>query len=188
MAVVVDDQVHVNEKGETVRTPWTADELARFTRLVQDAVGYDAGRGDSVSVINTSFAAPGPEPDLEIPFYTQPWFWDIAKQALGALFLLVLVFGVLRPLLRNLSGAGGDAKALVPAGDIGGLEDLGQSLDELAGDQVSLGSPALSSQPPIMLPSPTEGYDAQLTAIKGLIAQDPGRVALVVKDWINAED
>ncbi|HXR02535.1 MAG TPA: flagellar basal-body MS-ring/collar protein FliF, partial [Pseudomonas sp.] len=40
VAVVVDDQVKVNAAtGATTMVPWTADQLARFTRLVQDAVG-----------------------------------------------------------------------------------------------------------------------------------------------------
>ncbi|MEL1737681.1 flagellar M-ring protein FliF C-terminal domain-containing protein, partial [Acinetobacter baumannii] len=77
--------------------PWSADELARFTRLVQDSVGYDASRGDSVSVINAPFAPAQAEEIDSIPFYSQPWFWDIVKQVLGVLFILVLVFGVLRP-------------------------------------------------------------------------------------------
>ena len=54
---------------------------------------------------------------------------------------------------------------------------------ELAEDRVSLGGP-----PSILLPSPSEGYDAQLNAIKSLVAQDPGRVAQVVKDWINSDE
>src|SRR3546814_16998311 len=36
VAVVVDDQVKINPaNGETSRAPWSAAELARFTRLVQ---------------------------------------------------------------------------------------------------------------------------------------------------------
>ena len=107
MSVVVDDQVKVNAaNGETTRAPWSADELARFTRLVQDAVGFDASRGDSVSVINMPFSAERGEVIAEIPFYSQPWFWDIVKQVLGVLFILVLVFGVLRPVLNNITGSG----------------------------------------------------------------------------------
>ena len=53
----------------------------------------------------------------------------------------------------------------------------------LASDRVSLSGPQS-----ILLPSPTEGYDAQLNAIKNLVAEDPGRVAQVVKDWINADE
>ena len=73
VAVVVDDQMSLNAAGEMVRVPWNADDLARFTRLVQDAVGFDASRGDSVSVINTAFVADSfGETFEEIPFYSQP--------------------------------------------------------------------------------------------------------------------
>lgn len=182
VAVVVDDQVRVDPAtGETTRVPWSADDLARFTRLVQDSVGFDASRGDSVSVINTAFSALQGEEIPDIPFYTQPWFWDIVKQVLGVLFILVLVFGVLRPVLNNITGAG-KGKGLGEGGDV----ELGRmaGLDgELSDDRVSLGGPQS-----IMLPSPTEGYDAQLNAIKGLVAEDPGRVAQVVKEWINADE
>ncbi|MDZ4195498.1 MAG: flagellar basal-body MS-ring/collar protein FliF [Pseudomonas sp.] len=182
VAVVVDDQVRVDPAtGESSRVPWTTDDLARFTRLVQDSVGFDASRGDSVSVINTAFTASLGEEIPDIPFYTQPWFWDIVKQVLGVLFILVLVFGVLRPVLNNITG-GGRGKELAGSGDV----ELGEmaGLDgELSNDRVSLGGPQS-----IMLPSPSEGYDAQLNAIKSLVAEDPGRVAQVVKEWINADE
>ena len=182
VAVVVDDQLRVDPAtGESSRVPWTTDDLARFTRLVQDSVGFDASRGDSVSVINTAFTASQGEEIPDIPFYTQPWFWDIVKQVLGVLFILVLVFGVLRPVLNNITG-GGRGKELAGSGDV----ELGSmaGLDgELSDDRVSLGGPQS-----IMLPSPSEGYDAQLNAIKSLVAEDPGRVAQVVKEWINADE
>lgn len=185
VAVVVDDQFKLDAAtGEVSRAPWTVDELARFTRLVQDSVGFDASRGDSVSVINTPFTAVLGEEIIEIPFYTQPWFWDVVKQVLGVLFILVLVFGVLRPVLNNITNGGkgrelsaGGRNGDVDLGEMGGLDS------ELAADRVSLGG----SQS-ILLPSPSEGYDAQLNAIKSLVAEDPGRVAQVVKEWINADE
>ncbi|MBF8779256.1 flagellar basal-body MS-ring/collar protein FliF [Pseudomonas fulva] len=180
VAVVVDDQVKLDAAtGETSRVPWSAEDLARFTRLVQDAVGFDASRGDSVSVINVPFAADRGEVIAEIPFYSQPWFWDIVKQVLGVLFILVLVFGVLRPVLKNISGGGKQTAAETEA-ELGGM--IGMD-DELANDRVSLGGPQS-----ILLPSPNEGYEAQLNAIKGLVAEDPGRVAQVVKEWINDDE
>lgn len=182
VAVVVDDQVKVDAaSGETTRVPWSSDDLARFTRLVQDSVGFDASRGDSVSVINTPFSAEVGEEIIEIPFYTQPWFWDVVKQVLGVLFILVLVFGVLRPVLNNITGGGrgrGDGRS----GDVE-LGEMGALGGDLAEDRVSLGGPQS-----ILLPSPSEGYDAQLNAIKSLVAEDPGRVAQVVKEWINADE
>ena len=183
VAVVVDDQVKVNPaNGEASRAPWSADELARFTRLVQDAVGFDASRGDSVSVINVPFSAERGEVIADIPFYSQPWFWDIVKQVLGVLFILVLVFGVLRPVLNNITG-GGKNKELAGLGSDVELGGMGGLDGELGNDRVSLGGPQS-----ILLPSPSEGYDAQLNAIKSLVAEDPGRVAQVVKEWINADE
>ncbi|MFW9081045.1 flagellar basal-body MS-ring/collar protein FliF [Pseudomonas sp. P2757] len=183
VSVVVDDQVKVNAaNGETTRAPWTTDELARFTRLVQDAVGFDASRGDSVSVINMPFSAERGEVIADIPFYSQPWFWDIVKQVLGVLFILVLVFGVLRPVLNNITG-GGKSKELAGLGGDMELGGMGGLDGELSNDRVSLGGPTS-----ILLPSPSEGYDAQLNAIKSLVAEDPGRVAQVVKEWINADE
>jgi flagellar M-ring protein FliF len=180
VAVVVDDQVKLNPaNGETTTVPWTTDQLARFTRLVQDAVGFDASRGDSVSVINVPFSTERGEVIPDIAFYSQPWFWDIVKQAMGVLFILVLVFGVLRPVLNNIT----NPKSKLADGsdvELGGMVGLD---GELANDRVSLGGPQS-----ILLPSPSEGYDAQLNAIKSLVAEDPGRVAQVVKEWINADE
>lgn len=183
VAVVLDDKVSINaETGEVTRSPWAAEDLARFTRLVQDSVGFDASRGDSVSVINAPFSAETGEEMIEIPFYSQPWFWDIVKQILGVLFILVLVFGVLRPVLNNITNAGKGSSAEGGDGDIE-LGDMGGLEGELSADRVSLGGPQS-----ILLPSPSEGYDAQLNAIKSLVAEDPGRVAQVVKEWINADE
>ncbi|MEE1920403.1 flagellar basal-body MS-ring/collar protein FliF [Pseudomonas sp. 148P] len=180
VAVVVDDQVKIDPaNGNTTTVPWSAEDLSRFTRLVQDAVGFDASRGDSVSVINVPFAADRGETIAEIPFYSQPWFWDIVKQVLGVLFILVLVFGVLRPVLNNITG-GGKQSGNDSDMELGGMIGLD---GELANDRVSLGGPQS-----ILLPSPSEGYDAQLNAIKSLVAEDPGRVAQVVKEWINADE
>ncbi|PWB33577.1 flagellar basal body M-ring protein FliF [Pseudomonas sp. SDI] len=181
VAVVVDDQVKLDPAtGDATRTPWAAEDLARFTRLVQDAVGFDASRGDSVSVINVPFAADRGEMIADIPFYSQPWFWDIIKQVMGVLFILILVFGVLRPVLNNITGNGKQSAGADGDMELGGMLGLD---GELANDRVSLGGPQS-----ILLPSPSEGYDAQLNAIKSLVAEDPGRVAQVVKEWINADE
>lgn len=183
VAVVLDDQMTVSADGQATRVPRTAEELARFTRLVQDAVGFDASRGDSVSVINAPFAPDSfGEAFIDVPFYSEPWFWDIVKQVLGVLFILVLVFGVLRPVLNNLTNAG-KSKELEAVNDDADLGDMEGIDGALSSDRVSLSGPQS-----IMLPSPTEGYDAQLNAIKNLVAEDPGRVAQVVKEWINADE
>ena len=86
---------------------------------------------------------------------------------------------LLQSFLNNITGHGRNKQV---AG-IGSDAEMGGLDGELANDRVSLGGPQS-----IMLPSPSEGYDAQLNAIKSLVAEDPGRVAQVVKEWINADE
>lgn len=181
VAVVVDDQVRVDPAtGETARVPWTADDLARFTRLVQDSVGFDASRGDSVSVINSPFSAER-EVAIDLPWYESELFgiaMGLLKQLIPALMIFLLVWFVLRPVMKNISGGNKElSERDVELGAMAGLDG------ELSDDRVSLGGPQS-----IMLPSPSEGYDAQLNAIKSLVAEDPGRVAQVVKEWINSDE
>lgn len=182
VAVVVDDALSVNaETGASESTPLSEADIAQLTRLVQDAVGFDASRGDSVSVINSAFiAAAELEPLPAIPFWSEAWFWDLAKQLLGILFILVLVFGVLRPVLKNLTSPAHNRGAAGYPAELDGMDD------DLRDDRVSLSGPAGSAA--VLLPPPGAGYEQQLNAIKGLLAEDTGRVAQVVKEWINADE
>lgn len=177
VAVVLDDRPAATPAVDGTETlePWAPEDIERITALVQDVVGYSAARGDSVTVINNRFA-PVVFDELEAqPFWQQDWLMSGLKQALGFLLVGLLVLGVLRPVLRNLSGSSGTGKDLAKAAAQGEYADL-----DINGDKVTL-----SGGDNMMLPGPTDGYERQLNAIKGLIAQDPGRVAQVVKQWIS---
>ncbi|MCX4028891.1 flagellar M-ring protein FliF [Endozoicomonas sp. SM1973] len=187
VAVVVNDLVTVTpDTNEVVRTPWDNNELARFTQLVKDAVGFDVSRGDSVNVINSAFVDVPTEAIEEIPFWTQPWFWEIIKLVLAGIFLLILLFGFLKPMVRHLFAKPEPVAAAAGVGGMEGLEDL-ESLGEggsLAEDQVSISGAGSS----ILLPGPHEGYEQQLNAVRELIGDDAGRVALVIKHWVSEDD
>lgn len=181
VALAVDDMKVVDpQTGEVSYQPWPEQELQRLSMLVRDAVGYSAARGDSVTVMNTAFA-PEEKVEFQAPgFWEQPWFWDLMKQVLAGLVILVLVLGLLRPTLKSLSG-GGRRERGMESGD-GGYGDL----DELeGGDELRK---AMSSQDDLLLPGATDSYDRQLNALKGLIAEDPARVAQVMRQWVNVDD
>lgn len=184
VAVVVDDIKRVNpETGQVTYQPWPQEELDRFTALIRNAVGFSAERGDSVSVINTPFLAEAPEfADVEVPIWEQVWFRDLIKWTIAFLIVLVLVFGVIRPTFKNLTASGSEAKDLALAGDEDGLAEL-EKLGSL-----SDGNVGLSTSGDFLLPGASEGYEKQVNALKGLIAEDPGRVAQVVRQWVMAED
>ncbi|MGO2233320.1 MAG: flagellar basal-body MS-ring/collar protein FliF [Marinomonas sp.] len=176
VAVVVDDLMSLNpDTSAIVRTPWNDDELGRLTLLVRDAVGYDPSRGDSVSVINSPFALPDPEePAIELPFYQQAWFLGLIQPTLVGIFVLILLLVVVRPILKTLSeqnkiAVTEDTEAAI----------FSDETDEISDDQVSL-----VSAEDILVPGSPEKIDRQLNAIRGLIAEEPERVAQVVKQWV----
>ncbi|MFY0675778.1 MAG: flagellar M-ring protein FliF [Neptuniibacter sp.] len=184
VAVVVDDLQSINaESGEAARTPWDQNELERLRILVQDAVGFSAYRGDSVNVVNTPFVVDAPVVTEEIAIWQQDWVWDLVKQVMAAIFVLVLVFGILRPILRNLATAG-------TAGNVAGLGAAGEVAAELEGlesgdfsaESVSFGSDDG------LLPTPNESFDYQLNAIRSMVAEDPAKVAQAVKQWVKEDE
>lgn len=181
VAVAVDDMKVVDpQTGEISFQPWPEQELQRLTMLIRDAVGYSAVRGDSVTVMNTRFA-PEEAVAFEAPgFWEQPWFWDLMKQVLAGLVILVLVLGLLRPTLKNLSGSG-RSERLGELGDEGGEDLQGLGSDSALRE-------ALSTQDELLLPGATDSYDRQLNALKGLITEDPARVAQVMRQWVNVDE
>ncbi|WP_144822261.1 flagellar basal-body MS-ring/collar protein FliF [Marinobacter piscensis] len=181
VALAVDDMKVVDPAtGEVSYEPWPEQELQRLNMLVRDAVGYSATRGDSVTVMNTAFA-PVEAVEYDAPgFWEQPWFWDLMKQVLAGLVILVLVLGLLRPTLKSLSG-GSRRDRTDESGD-GGYGDFDGD-----GSSGAL-SHAMSSQDDLLLPGATDSYDRQLNALKGLIAEDPARVSQVMRQWVNVDD
>ena len=181
MAVAVNDLLLPDgETGDLKRTAWTQEEIDRLTILIKDTVGFQSSRGDSVTVINSPFLPDDEAMMEEQGFWTQPWFWDIAKQMLAILFVLAIVFGVVRPAIKSLTSPEeeGSMDDELDA-DLAALE---ASSGDLSDDLVSLtGGDSL-------LPGPSEGFERQLNALKALIAEDPQRVAQAMKDWINDND
>ena len=179
--MLVDYRDQLNESGEVERTPLPAEEITRIEALVKDAVGFNEGRGDSVNVANVSFLTPElSEPIVEEqPIWQQPWVARVGKQALGVLAVGLLIFGVLRPMLKNLSEAGAQPTRVlaqaVPEGSGGQLVD----------DQVSLsGTGGGGGGGAIATP---QSYEQQLTLAKSMVSEDPKRVAQVVKGWVSAD-
>ena len=163
---------------------WSDNELERLAILVRNAVGFSAARGDSVSIINTPFLTTNVDaPIPELPLWQQPWLIELVKPFAGVLVVLVIFLGLLRPILKTLANTGSQAKEDEDARQLAALEASGLgSFDELSDETVTLhGGEALA------LPGPEESYEHMLNSIKGLVAEDPGRVSQVIKRWINTE-
>jgi flagellar M-ring protein FliF len=180
LAVVVDDRKSADQEGKVSHTARTQEELDRITKLVKEAVGFDAQRGDTVSVINSSFAEPPQVEELpETPFWKQPWIWDAGRILLAGGLVLLLVFGVLRPVLRELAAKGvahrETMNTMLPAAQ-------GQGAAALAGDHRQMARLGETGAPQLSGPGVTQD---PLTTARTLAAEDPKRVAQVVKNWVT---
>ncbi|MDA8362266.1 MAG: flagellar basal-body MS-ring/collar protein FliF [Gammaproteobacteria bacterium] len=172
VAVVVDDIRTVNSSGQVVRAALSPQELTHITALVKSAVGFDPARGDSINVINIPFHRPRQiQPPPPLPIWERPWVWSMAKQGLAGLVVLFLIFGVLRPVTRGLLAKQAVAAAAAPAAE-----------QAAARQAQSLGGPG-----PMAQLSGPGNYDAQLNAARSMSAQDPKRVAQVVKTWVASD-
>ncbi len=183
IAVVVDDSPFADPAGgeapageASTQAVVTAEDIARYTTLVREAVGFDATRGDSVTVMSETFrsveAAEAAEPP---PFWKQPLFREITRQALGVVLVLAIAFGVVRPMLRSVVSSNASA-----GGDYLGAHAV--SGGALATPQLA----AAGGAAPAALAGPN--YEEKVAAAKNITGHDPARVAQVVKKWVTIDE
>ncbi|AUM11628.1 flagellar basal-body MS-ring/collar protein FliF [Ketobacter alkanivorans] len=187
VAVVLDDILAPPAEGaaskEPQRVSLTDAELERIRILVRDAIGFNAARGDSVTVVNQPFRKYAPEIIEDIPpppIWEQPWFWDLAKRGSGFLLVIFLIFGVLRPILKKLADSGRDDTMAALESQLG--EGLLAGAGGVGGEAPDVTLTGTSNP---LLPGPDASYDQHLDAVKSMVADDPRRVAQVVKTWIS---
>ncbi len=169
VAVLVDNPTRLGADGKTTAAPLSSTQIDDITKLVKNTVGFDETRGDSVSVVSEAFHAEAAELTPEaVPIWQRPMVQDIARLALGALLLLAIALGVLRPMIRSLTAA-----TLTPA-----LAGAGSGVHAMSGELPAGGSAADGAPTPL-------AYEQQIVQAKTLVAQDPKRVAQVVKTWVS---
>ena len=178
VAVLIGDRTVTGQDGKVTKVALDAQELARVTQLVKDAVGFDASRGDSVSVVNESLdtgSAPATDGTFQAPpLWQSPFAWSLLRIVAGLVVVLVLVLSVLRPLVRTLI----TPMRLAPAGP----------------QALQAGATGASAGPAALPPSHKEAvvstatHEQQLSQARTLVNQDPKRVAQVVRGWVGGDE
>lgn len=169
-----------------------ASETARLTRLVQNAVGFDAARGDSVIVESMAFAAPPPIEDAAPSWLS----WVSGDQLFGLLKLLVIaVVGLialmlLRPKVtpaqlaeeaRLIAGQTAETQALAARAVEGDPEALLQ-IEAMrdAGEDI-----ALLDQEIALAQVDGRIKMSSLKKIGEAISGSPAESASVIRQWMN---
>ncbi len=178
VAVLVDHVPRAGANGKVSDQALSTAELTRVEALVKQAVGFSAERGDTVSVMNAPFvreSLPVEEPN----WWENPQLRDALRLVLGAVVVLALLFGVLRPALRQISGP---PKALPGrsedplSADVQIVDDA-QMPAALAADRLQLDGGA-----PLALP--VDAYEERVRMAREAVRNDSKRVAQVVKGWV----
>lgn len=181
VAVVLDDKTTLDEARNLVRTAMTDDELLRYRQLVSDTVGLDETRGDSLTVVNASFVT-APTEEIEMaPVWQETWFWDLVKQLLAGLAVLIIIFGVIRPMLRDLSKREVsilDYPENVPEEDeaLENIDEISAALEKM-NEEVGLTATASEADS-------TEEREL-LERVRTMVASDPKVAANIIKQWMT---
>lgn len=194
-AVVVNYKMIPDANGEVKPTPLTEKESTQIQNLVQEAIGYNKERGDSVNVVNASFADTVPVSSAKdrILDYMSLHAGELIKYGLLTLAVLYLLFGVVRPIMRDVTkppapevpegeqegatlATGG--RLLAVAGEEGeeGAAGSGEAGAGGAGDS---GDPKEQAR---------RQYEAHLQAARDLVKADPRMAAQIIKEWITSDE
>ncbi len=145
--------------------PRTPDELQKIDSLVKSAVGFNGERGDQVTVANIPFQEPaGVDGDSAGGWWQAPIFMALLKNALIGFGFLVLLFFVIRPLMKIVR------KQSTPVYE--GFSPLQESEEQLEHQhRVALAAHAAS----------------QMQLIEK-VKQDPYQTAQILQNWLQQRD
>jgi flagellar M-ring protein FliF len=185
-AVVVNHRTTLDAKGKPQTVPLTQAELDKLTALVQETLGFSKTRGDSVQVINAPFTTDKPVVE-DVPLWKQPEVHEMVRLLalpLGlALLALIVVFGAIRPVLKQ-------TRPEPPVSLLDEVVDDAQELPALAADgtpAIALGSPNAVGALPGPNQEVADALKLKLEGARQLAKDNPVAVANIVRSWVNRD-
>ncbi len=188
-AVILREKKVLSSEGLVTYEKFSDQKLLEIKLLVQEALGYDEARGDSVTVKSSPFVDMLEEDVL--PWYENESIKELVQQLATVLILAIVIFGALHPLLKRV---------LVPAGFTaggpGGMlvgEDMddddekievqeGESLEDIKA-KLKPKKSAISAE---MLDT-ANTYDDKVAVIRMIVGDEAGRVSSVFKGMMEKD-
>ncbi len=181
VAVLVNDVTILDESGEAVATPRPAEELEDLRVLVASAVGFDAERGDEITIRSMAFEA-------LVPVGTEAGDGSVPAAPLnimklvqtGVLALVALILGlfVVRPILTSnrptpalLDNSGGGVPSAITGPN-------GAIIDGVAAPVALRNTDATPSEEP-------SASDDPVDRLRGLIEDRRDEAIQVLQSWID---
>lgn len=163
-AVVVNHRKDVDKTGKPVSVPLSDVQIKQINDLAREAMGFNAERGDTLSVANASFTAVE-RTEAEVPMWKDPELMslvrDLVKYGAIAAIIAYLLLKVVKPLVTTMVTPPPKEHAA------GGAD----AYDEMAAEEAPAG------------PSP---FEEKLARVRDMATQDPKAVANIIKDWTGS--
>lgn len=197
VAVAVDGNYKTDDKGTRTYEARAAEEMQQIEQIVRSAIGFDEKRGDQLKVVNLRFSQPEIEalPPAEEPLLglVKDDYWRIAQFGGLGMIALLLIFFVMRPLIKALvspiqSTTLASQAIAGPAGVAGALS-AGQ------------GAAQLNSQtgPTMIAPAPHSGVQAMIdiAQVEGqvkessvrkvgeIVGKHPDEATSILRQWLH---
>jgi flagellar M-ring protein FliF len=179
-AVVINYKPTRDKDGKLTWTPYSPQEMTQINNLVQESIGYSKDRGDSINVVNATFAG-APVPEAEQGFQDQAMSFikanlaNLIKLALIAIVVLYLLLFVVRPLMRDLSKAREEPKTVeIDFGD--GTISMTDEEAAAREDEEQEAAAKIAAQADL------------LGQARELAKNDPRMVATILREWMSNEE
>ncbi|WP_413692377.1 flagellar basal-body MS-ring/collar protein FliF [Psychromonas sp. KJ10-2] len=186
VSVALDYIKSTNEAGEVVYTPRSAAEVENIKQLLLGGLGINVARGDILALASVSFNRP------ELPVEPEQALWETETfqgyvRFGGSLFVIILtLLLIVRPIMKKLLYPESleSAEEYELGGAIGSVEnDNLQMLSDDDNESLEFGM----SNGQFKLPDLHKDEDL-LTAVRSLVANEPGLSAQVIKEWLMEDE
>lgn len=167
IAVLLDEPAEKNAKGKVKAKRFSASEITRITALVKSAVGFDAKRGDSVSVVSMPFSRRAVSASQGAPWWKSPYVFRAGKYLLAAIGFLALWFMLIRPILRAaLKRVDPERHSSSPQASLdSGKDDADGAVERIIASEATLAD--------------------RLRDAHASVDEDPAGAARVIREWLS---
>ncbi|QEM83830.1 flagellar basal-body MS-ring/collar protein FliF [Halomonas binhaiensis] len=184
---ISDDALAGASDNAEAQKPHPLDEaqLAQIDKLVRQAMGYSADRGDDLVVVNRPFITASEETPL-------PWWQnsdlqhlaiEIGRYLLVGLIILFVYRRLLRPVVKHYLETSAPQTALQAREETEDDTDMGRTDDSEEPDSGDTTYTRASAQR-----RKATTYEQHLNELRELAQEDPRLVAMIVRGWMNEND
>ncbi|MFN9779228.1 MAG: flagellar basal-body MS-ring/collar protein FliF [Alphaproteobacteria bacterium] len=187
VAVAVDGSYSTDAKGTRNYQPRSAEEMQQIEQLVKSAIGFSDQRGDQLKVVNLRFS----QPEIEQLAPAEEPFLGLDKsdilylsQFIGiGIIALLLIFFVMRPMIKALSSPATGGLLVAQAVPIGGTLAAGPDGAQAVAAPAGI-APRLQNMIDI---SQVEGQvkESSIHKVGEIASKHPEATVGIVRQWLH---